>query len=265
MGKPITAVEAIERICLKTLNSPYEFVDFVGKWKGVSTKLKMKCKVHGVWETTSYNKFIHDGRTCPACSKVKPLTKEDVVSNVKKALESEGSIVKLVDIGAWRGCRTELHLDCSEHGQWRTTNYNKFMMGRRCPGCAKRGFDSTKSATLYILKRVGESAIKIGIANNFKSRIAVLKRETPFSFEILGTLEAHGAFVQMLEKTLHRLHLESNSASYSGFDGCTEWFVLNNDLKFMLNLLDIKWDDGNYSCHAQRDLKRVGTLYAKLD
>ena len=27
----------------------------------------------------------------------------------------------------------------------------------------------------------------------------------------------------------------------------------------------IRWDDGSYSCHAQRDLKRVGTLYAKLD
>lgn len=23
----------------------------------------------------------------------------------------------------------------------------------------------------------------------------------------------------------------------------------------------VQWDDGNYSCHAQRDLKRVGTLY----
>ena len=27
----------------------------------------------------------------------------------------------------------------------------------------------------------------------------------------------------------------------------------------------VKRDDGTYSCHAQRDLKRVGTLYAKLD
>ena len=27
----------------------------------------------------------------------------------------------------------------------------------------------------------------------------------------------------------------------------------------------VKWDDGNYSCHAQRDLKRVGTLYGRLD
>ena len=27
----------------------------------------------------------------------------------------------------------------------------------------------------------------------------------------------------------------------------------------------VLWDDGNYSCHAQRDLKRVGTLYGKLD
>lgn len=27
----------------------------------------------------------------------------------------------------------------------------------------------------------------------------------------------------------------------------------------------VQWDDGNYSCHAQRDLKRVGTLYGKLD
>lgn len=27
----------------------------------------------------------------------------------------------------------------------------------------------------------------------------------------------------------------------------------------------VQWDDGTYSCHAQRDLKRVGTLYAKLD
>ena len=27
----------------------------------------------------------------------------------------------------------------------------------------------------------------------------------------------------------------------------------------------VQWDDGTYSCHAQRDLKRVGALYAKLD
>ena len=27
----------------------------------------------------------------------------------------------------------------------------------------------------------------------------------------------------------------------------------------------VQWDDGTYSCHAQRDLKRVGTLYDKLD
>lgn len=27
----------------------------------------------------------------------------------------------------------------------------------------------------------------------------------------------------------------------------------------------IRWDDGTYSCHAQRDLKRVGTLYGRLD
>ena len=27
----------------------------------------------------------------------------------------------------------------------------------------------------------------------------------------------------------------------------------------------VEWDDGTYSCHAQRDLKRVGTLYGKLD
>lgn len=27
----------------------------------------------------------------------------------------------------------------------------------------------------------------------------------------------------------------------------------------------VQWDDGTYSCHAQRDLKRVGTLYGKLD
>ena len=27
----------------------------------------------------------------------------------------------------------------------------------------------------------------------------------------------------------------------------------------------VQWDDGTYICHAQRDLKRVGTLYGKLD
>lgn len=27
----------------------------------------------------------------------------------------------------------------------------------------------------------------------------------------------------------------------------------------------VQWDDGTYSCHAQRDLKRVGTLYGRLD
>lgn len=27
----------------------------------------------------------------------------------------------------------------------------------------------------------------------------------------------------------------------------------------------VQLDDGTYSCHAQRDLKRVGTLYGKLD
>lgn len=265
MALPISEQDAIFRIQSKSKGTIYKFVGFATPWKGVSTKLLMHCEVHGEWKTTSYNKFVNDGRSCPACSNVKPLTREEVETNVTCVLQNESSSILLIGLGKWRGCKTVLHLKCKEHGEWKTTNYNKFMMGRRCPGCAKRGFDSTTSATLYILKRIDENAIKIGIANNFNLRMHVLRKETPFGFDIVGTLHSTGAFVQLLEKTLHKIHKATRSANYSGFDGCSEWFVLDEKVRFSLNLLGIQWDDGNYSCHAQRDLKRVGQLYAKLD
>lgn len=261
MALPIPEKDAIEKLRERTAGTPYRFIGFVGEWHGVSTKLKMNCDLHGEWLSTTYNKFINDGRTCPACSSTKRLTQSEVVSNVKGILKSEKSLTSLVKLEQWRGCRTYLHLKCTLHGEWKTTNYNKFMMGRRCPGCAKKGFDSTIPGTLYILKRFDENAIKIGISNNFEDRLTVLRRETPFGFNVVGTLNAEGAFVQLLEKTLHSIHSMMNSANYSGFDGCTEWFILDDVVKFSLNVLGIKWDDGDYSCHAQRDLKRVGTLY----
>lgn len=42
--------------------------------------------------------------------------------------------------------------------------------------------------------------------------------------------------------------------------GTVENVVANDPPQYL-----VKWDDDDYSCHAQRDLKRVGTLYGRLD
>ena len=47
MALPIPEKDAIEKLRERTAGTPYKFVGFVGEWRGVPTKLKMNCDLHG--------------------------------------------------------------------------------------------------------------------------------------------------------------------------------------------------------------------------
>lgn len=78
------------------------------------------------------------------------------------------------------------------------------------------------SGYVYILRGIKFDYMKIGITNNINTRVGRLKRNTPFSFDLLSSRKFDvGSFAFKCEKELHTMF---NSAGLSGFDGATEWF-----------------------------------------
>ncbi len=51
----------------KAKNTDYGFIGFCGEFKGNTTKIRLSCKKHGIWETNTINKFLSQGRGCPRC------------------------------------------------------------------------------------------------------------------------------------------------------------------------------------------------------
>lgn len=54
----------VERKCAEV---GYEFLGFIGEWKGYLTKLSLRCKLHGVWESSNIEKLLY-GIGCPSCT-----------------------------------------------------------------------------------------------------------------------------------------------------------------------------------------------------
>lgn len=191
------------------------------KYGGSSLKTStFKCICGNEWKTNLNS--VKDRLTgCPRCSGKEVLTIEKLNYEIKhKGIEC---------IEFNKGVKQKSKFKCQHGHIWESSSDNVKNNNTGCPICAKTGYDISKKGTLYCLISQNKNYIKIGISNNYKRRIKMLRNATPFTFEVLKLFSSDGLTVRNLEKDFHKI---LKSANLKGFDGATEWF--ENEIKIQI-------------------------------
>lgn len=134
-------------------------------------------RLHGIYECPEcgihfrcITSNVKRGNTtkCKACSiRLIANTKVDQAAKVfiDKAISVHGDTYSYCLVQYVR-THTKVQIICHVHGVfWQIGSDH--LQGKGCPGCAKTGFDKTKSAVLYYLKVISDNTVayKIGITN----------------------------------------------------------------------------------------------------
>jgi hypothetical protein len=154
------------------------------------------------------------GFGCRACAGSLKKTTEKFISDAK-AVHGDKYDYSKVD---YKLARIKVCIVCPEHGEfWQTPN-NHTSSVQACSSCAEYGFRPYLINYVYVLK--AGNYRKVGITNHPLQRIAQLRKNTPFQFEVDKMVEVENARHE--ETRLHRLY---PSAGLTGFDGATEWRI----------------------------------------
>lgn len=126
-----------------------------------STKVKIGCRTHGVFEQIAKDHF--SGHGCPACTDNKRLSKDDFVA---KSRLVHGDKYDYSAVICGKNNKEKVKILCLEHGAF-IQKMNSHLTGQGCPSCTTYGFDPSKPGLLYFLKfeKPFASFWKIGITN----------------------------------------------------------------------------------------------------
>lgn len=173
-------------------------------------------------------------RGCPCgCAISKKISRYQWMVRVDRESAAKG--YEFVGIrGEFNGNMSRVILNCHEHGSFeiRIANLLERRRPRGCPSCATRGFKSSVDAWVYLLHSVDGSICKVGISNNVDSRLGDLRRATPFQFIKKAEIKTSGKNARALERSCHERFM---SAELSGFDGCTEWLMRDEEIDKMFS------------------------------
>lgn len=218
----------IDEVCSR---EGWRFVGFEGgDYTSVDGRAVLSCPAHG-----NFFRRIADLKSrnyaCPGCyrenmRKRNRMPEDEAIRRWEKSCRLKGMIF-LGLIGAYEAADTnKAKLLCPKHGVWHTSYSNFVLTGSTCSACSRVGFNYLREAFIYALG--GNGAIKIGITNSPDKRLEVLRKNTPFDFEVLEVVTVKsGNKARALEK---RFHKKYETAGLSGFDGCTEWLKFNPEI-----------------------------------
>lgn len=199
----------------RTELSGFTFVSWVGGFLGWRSRMKVSCSYGHEWECAIGN--LLNGHGCPQCARTSKMdTEEDCI----RKIESAGAeFVRWAN--GYDGCKSKAVVRCEKGHEWTAVAIN-LSRGYGCHRCAPRGFDTTKRGTLYLLRSEEGDVCKVGISNDYVSRLSVLKRRTPFQWNCIALLHSDDG-VRILELE-QRIHSSTKQASFNDkFDGYTEW------------------------------------------
>lgn len=211
----------------------YKFVKWIENYHGVRTKALIECTKHGQWVSSGNNITINKS-FCKKCyfeNKKTPLHMREKEIN-EKCLSLNYEFLGWVN--GYVNQYSKIKIKCQKHGEFITTPTTLLHTGRRCAGCATTGFKIKNKASLYVLRSLCGSYVKIGISNNVENRIKILKKRTPFEFNVIEIYNSDGKTIRSLEKDFHS-HFES--AELTGFDGCTEWLKWNPNITTLIRII----------------------------
>lgn len=177
------------RLKRKCLEAGFEYLHVVGAFKGVDTRVRLKCNLDGYeWNITLDNLFR--GKGCPSCqskiiSKTMKKNDEDMIRGfMSKGTFLEGTTFRRSDRIDSRGYARWWYVTCPIcsvdekvesgvcSGVFESTGAN-LSAGHRPCRCPASGFKRSLPAHLYVLKVIGESNsfTGFGVSNNLPQRI----------------------------------------------------------------------------------------------
>lgn len=203
----------------------YNLVKYVNN----KTKVNIVCPEHGEFKQTASDHL--SGYGCPSCGGVK---RYDTESFIKRARSVHYDIYDY-SLSEYVNKDTKLIIKCKEHGEFTQAPHNHCSLKQGCPMCSRSGYKKNKKGHVYILRSKCGQFIKIGISNNALKRVSQLCSQTPFEFECIEMFMMGGGECFSMEKALHSLFI---SCGFSGFSGCSEWFIYDGDkLDYVISLL----------------------------
>lgn len=201
-----------------------KFVSWVDCHKNVRSKANVRCEIDGFVWSSKIDNLVNNKQGCPQCAKQRRWTADERIDQINK-LEN-------IEFVSWcvgfYGSSSVAKVRCKIDGyEWKARVHNLVNNGRGCPRCAKTGYNPSKTGYLYALRSECGQYVKVGITGNIKRRLYELSTRTPFRFNMIEEFEGNGDKICALEK---HFHTKYKKAGLCGFDGCTEWLDLSDDL-----------------------------------
>lgn len=193
------------------------------KYVNSETKVEIHCIKHGLFEQRPSHHL--NGSGCPFCAdELQKCTKKEFIEKANSVHFDTYDYSKVV----YHHSQMKIKIICPTHGIFEQIP-NHHLQGTGCPGCAKSGFDRTRSASLYILRSSCGCYMKIGITHNPKQRHSKLSRATPFLFNVIELIEGPGDQIANLEKELLAEYTQTEFTET--FDGSTEWRLWDDSIR----------------------------------
>lgn len=193
-----------------------------GRYENNESKAIMSCNHGHQWSAIVSN--LKRGSNCPKCAAIK--------STIPRELrESQINDIDGISFLRWSseysGISSIAVVKCECGNEWEAEAHG-LLRGYGCRVCGGYGYNDSKKGYLYALISDDKEKIKIGISNNHHRRIHALRRDTPFSFDVMKVVEDDdGLKIRMLEKYFHGKY---ERAALSKFDGYTEWLIATDEL-----------------------------------
>ncbi len=216
----------------KKHNNKYDYskVDYTGSDKLVV----ITCPEHGDFQRTP-NNHIFGGYGCNNCAGVLDY---DTNSFIERAKNAHGADKYDYSQSVYKSARGKVKIVCSTHGVFHQSA-TEHLKGGGCATCAKEifggysrsdfirkcGENNNGNALLYVIKchKNRESFYKVGItSNNLQVRFRN-RREMPYQYKVLHTIDGAAGYIYDLEVRLHALlkpRLYNPNIKFRGYTEC---------------------------------------------
>lgn len=198
------------------------------------TKVAIQCFSHHAPKMRTVSEIVDFGLGCEACEKKyeETLYRSPDSDTISRRVRRNGR-AKLMGMRSIFMTEDMLFLaikcdDCSHESNATYSDYfSRRWFCKKC-GNKTRGFRPDKCGYLYALRSECGRYLKVGISNNPDARLKSLSARTPFAFNRVELIRFDNGKDALDNET--RIHRNHESASLSGFDGCTEWLFCTPEL-----------------------------------
>lgn len=154
-------------------NSKYEYIT---EYNGHSTKIEIKCNIHGIFKQTPNDHL--SGKGCPCCANnTRSIKKQyDINDFITKSNQVHDNKYSYID-SVYVNSKTKIKIICPEHGEYYQLS-SEHIRGKGCKNC-----NYTLSRAVYDIKSLlEESNVIFTMEHKFEDCINVLP--LPFDFYI---------------------------------------------------------------------------------